>query len=50
MKKLLGFLILLSVMGLAACGDDSASDSAKDDCTEDPALCEDKTPDPEPEE
>ena len=50
MKKIFLSAILLSFIMLAACGDDSASGSAKDDCTEDPALCEDKTPDPEPEE
>ena len=39
MKKLFGFLILLSVMGLAAC-EGSGTDKNVDDCDENPADCQ----------
>ena len=45
MKKVFMVSILLSVMALAACGDDSNTSSVEDECTKDPALCEDNTPD-----
>ncbi len=45
MKKVFMTSILLSVMALAACGDDSNTSSVEDECTKDPALCEDNTPD-----
>lgn len=38
MKKLFGLLILLSVMGFAACNEDNSS-NATDDCLDDPSLC-----------
>jgi len=50
MKKFLLGSMLLSVMALAACGDDSSTSDAKDVCTDDPAQCEIQTPDPEPAE
>ena len=50
MKKIFLFAILLSFIALAACGGDSSSGATKDVCTDDPALCEDQTPDPEPAE
>ena len=50
MKKMLGLLILLFVMGLAACGG-SGSDADDDgqDCAENPDLCPSVEPEPEPE-
>ena len=45
MKKVFMTSILLSIMALAACGDDSNTSSVEDECTKDPALCEDNTPD-----
>lgn len=39
MKKLFAFLILLSVMGLAAC-DGSGTNKNVDDCDENPADCQ----------
>jgi uncharacterized lipoprotein YajG len=50
MKKILMASILLSIMVLAACGDDSNTSSVEDECTKDPALCEDNTPDTPAEE
>ena len=50
MKKIFLFAILLSFIALVACGDGSSSGDAKDDCTEDPALCQDNAPDPGPAE
>ena len=46
MKKLLAFLILLLVMGLAACGSSStSSEDARDECSDNPDLCG-TTPEP----
>jgi hypothetical protein len=39
MKKLFAFLILLSVMGLAAC-EGSGANKDVDDCDENPADCQ----------
>lgn len=39
MKKLFAFLILLSVMGLAAC-EGSSTNKNVDDCDENPADCQ----------
>jgi hypothetical protein len=50
MKKIFMASILLSIMALAACGDDSNTSSVEDECTKDPALCEDNTPDTPAEE
>ena len=48
MKKLFLSAILLNFIALAACGDGSSTNDAKDICTEDPMQCENQTPDPEP--
>lgn len=48
MKKLLGLLILLSVMGLAACGESGTNvDDDGQDCVENPDLCPSVQPEPE---
>ena len=47
MKKIFLSAILLSFIVLAACGDDSGTSDTKDVCTDDPALCETQTTDPE---
>ena len=39
MKKMLGFLILLFVMGLAACGGSGTNTDDEQDCAENPDLC-----------
>ena len=41
LKMLFLFFVMFFAMGVSACGDSSNSSDAKDDCTEDPALCED---------
>jgi len=51
MKKLSALFILLSVIGLTACGGGStdSEDDARDNCTENPALCDMPEPEIEPE-
>jgi len=46
MKKLLGFLILLLVMGLAACGGSGTNADDGQDCAENPDLCPSVVPEP----
>ena len=48
MKKLLGLLILLLVMGLAACGT-SSTNSDSEECDENPSLCPTQDSGSEPE-
>jgi hypothetical protein len=46
MKKLLGVLILLLVMGLVACGGSGTNADDGQDCAENPDLCPSVVPEP----
>ena len=46
LKKMLGLLILLLVMGLAACGGSGTNTDDEQDCAENPDLCPSVGPEP----